>query len=105
MIGLRNVRRPPPSPLSSWPLFYPEEEGGAERQAGVSAGGGVCVCVCTVGEGLLVSGRKWRLMIMKATLLTTPQAQLCVCLGGGGGGGNVWAGQCILSRVCVCVCW
>ncbi len=63
----------------------------AVRGAGV-----LCVCMCVGGGvGGNLCGRKWRLMIMKAMLLTTPQLQLCVFLFEGRG--NVGVGEPILS--------
>lgn len=108
-------------------FFIPwKEEGHSSRQEGQRWGrlaGWVCMCACTdhwkrVGGGAMsglaffcvcvhtfpgggvvdnLCGRKWRLMIMRTMLLTTPLPQLCACRDRGNVGvGSPFSAQCVL---------
>lgn len=65
---------------------------------GDEGAGFFCVCIHFLGEGSsVIFGRKWRLMIMRTMLLTSPQPQLCACWDRGNVGvGSPFSAQCVL---------
>lgn len=64
---------------------------------GDEGAGYFCVCIHFLGEGSsVIFGRKWRLMIMRTMLLTSPATALCML-----GQRKCGGGESFLSPVCV----